>query len=132
MNLESLLVSRDSEVVRLLQTTLEKLSIGVEVSAAARSGHDVLSASKFDAVIVDCDDLQAGDSVGWRTRACTGTRVGNGCRRRRGRECAAGGERADGVQAVKQKVRIDLRPERPQLGFTGQYLKFESTLFCGT
>jgi CheY-like chemotaxis protein len=63
MNLESLLVSRDSEVVRLLQTTLEKLSIGVEVSAAARSGHDVLSASKFDAVIVDCDDLQGGADV---------------------------------------------------------------------
>jgi CheY-like chemotaxis protein len=63
MNLESLLVSRDSEVVRLLQTTLEKLSIGVEVSAAARSGDEVLTASKFDAVIVDCDDLQGGVDV---------------------------------------------------------------------
>ena len=63
MSLESLLVSRDSEVVRLLQTTLEKLSIAVEVSAAARSGSDVLSSSKFDAIIVDCDDLQGGTDV---------------------------------------------------------------------
>lgn len=63
MNLESLLVCRDSEVVRLLQTTLEKLSIGVEVSAAAGSGGQVLSRSKFDAVIVDCDDLQGGTDV---------------------------------------------------------------------
>jgi DNA-binding response OmpR family regulator len=63
MNLESLLVSRDSEVVRLLQTTLEKLSIGVEVSAAARSGTEVLSSSKYDAIIIDCDDLQGGADV---------------------------------------------------------------------
>jgi CheY-like chemotaxis protein len=63
MNLESLLVSRDSEVVRLLQTTLEKLSIGVQVSAAARSGSEVLSSSKYDAIIVDCDDLQGGTDV---------------------------------------------------------------------
>ena len=63
MNLESLLVSRDSEVVRLLQTTLEKLSIAVDVSAAARSGSDVLSSSKYDAIIVDCDDLQGGTEV---------------------------------------------------------------------
>lgn len=63
MNLESLLVSRDSEVVRLLQTTLEKLSIGVEVSAAARTGGEVLTASKFDAIIIDCDDLQGGTDV---------------------------------------------------------------------
>jgi CheY-like chemotaxis protein len=63
MNLESLLVSRDSEVVRLLQATLEKLSIGIEVSAAAGTGGKVLSASKFDAVIVDCDDLQGGTEV---------------------------------------------------------------------
>jgi CheY-like chemotaxis protein len=63
MNLESLLVCRDAEVVRVLQPTLEKLSIEVEVSAAARSGAEILSSSKFDAVIVDCDDLQGGVDV---------------------------------------------------------------------
>jgi CheY-like chemotaxis protein len=63
MNLESLLISRDSEVVRTLQTTLDKLSIAVQVMAAARSGNDAMSTAKFDAVVVDCDDLQGGSEV---------------------------------------------------------------------
>ena len=63
MNLESLLVSRDAEVVRILRPTLEKLQIEVEVSNAAKSGADVLNSSKFDAVIVDCDDLQGGVDI---------------------------------------------------------------------
>jgi CheY-like chemotaxis protein len=63
MNLESLLVCRDAEVVRVLCPTLEKLSIEVEVSPAARSGAEILTSSKFDAVIIDCDDLQGGVDV---------------------------------------------------------------------
>ena len=63
MNLESLLVCRDADVVRVLRPTLEKLAIDVEVSAAARSGSEILSSAKFDAVIVDCDDLQGGVDV---------------------------------------------------------------------
>ncbi len=63
MNLESLLVCRDADVVRVLRPTLEKLAIEVEVSAAARSGSEILSSAKFDAVIVDCDDLQGGADV---------------------------------------------------------------------
>jgi CheY-like chemotaxis protein len=63
MTLESLLVCRDSDVVRVLRPTLEKLSIEVEVSAAARSGAEILTSAKFDAVIVDCDDLQGGVDV---------------------------------------------------------------------
>ena len=63
MNLESLLVCRDTEVVRVLRPTLEKLSIDVEVSAAAKSGAEILSSAKFDAVIVDCDDLPDGIEV---------------------------------------------------------------------
>ncbi len=54
---------RDAEVVRVLRPTLEKLSIEVEVSAAARSGAEILSSAKFDAVIIDCDDLQGGVDV---------------------------------------------------------------------
>jgi CheY-like chemotaxis protein len=60
MNLESLLVCRDAEVVRVLCPTLEKLSIEIEVSPAAHSGTELLSSTKFDAVIIDCDDLQGG------------------------------------------------------------------------
>jgi CheY-like chemotaxis protein len=63
MHLESLLVCRDAEVVRVLRPTLEKLSIDVAVSAAAKSGAEVLTSAKFDAVIVDCDDLQGGIDV---------------------------------------------------------------------
>jgi len=63
MNLESLLVCRDTEVVRVLRPTLEKLSIDVEVSVAAKSGAEILSSAKFDAVIVDCDDLPDGLEV---------------------------------------------------------------------
>ncbi|HMK30571.1 MAG TPA: PilZ domain-containing protein [Terriglobales bacterium] len=63
MNLESLLVCRDAEVVRVLCPTLEKLSIEVEVSPAARAGADLLSSAKFDAVIIDCDDLQGGAEI---------------------------------------------------------------------
>jgi CheY-like chemotaxis protein len=63
MGLESLLVSRDPQVIAVLRPTLEKLSIQVEICQGARSGNEILSAEKFDAVIVDCDDLQGGLEV---------------------------------------------------------------------
>src|ERR1700758_5014061 len=63
MALESLLLSRDPEVIRVLRPTLEKLAIEVEVCRGARSGGEILSAEKFDAIIVDCDDLQGGLEV---------------------------------------------------------------------
>jgi CheY-like chemotaxis protein len=63
MELESLLLSRDPQVIRVLRPTLEKLSIDVEVCRGARSGSEILSSEKFDAVIVDCDDLQGGLEV---------------------------------------------------------------------
>src|ERR1700724_2856334 len=49
--LESLLLSRDAEVFRGFRATLEKLWIEIEVS------------QKFDAVIVDCDDMPGGVGV---------------------------------------------------------------------
>lgn len=63
MHLQSLLLSRDVEVARVLRPALEKLSIDVEVCQNARSGNEVLCSEKFDAVIVDCDDLQEGIDV---------------------------------------------------------------------
>lgn len=63
MVLESLLLSRDPQVVRVLRPTLEKLSVDLEVCRGARSGSEILSSEKFDAVIVDCDDLQGGLEV---------------------------------------------------------------------
>jgi CheY-like chemotaxis protein len=63
MKLESLILSRDPEVIRVLQPALEKLSIHVEVCRGISSGQEILRTEKFDAVIVDCDDLKGGLTV---------------------------------------------------------------------
>jgi CheY-like chemotaxis protein len=63
MPLESLLLSRDQHTIAVLRPTLEKLSIEIEVCRGARSGTEILSSEKFDAIIVDCDDLQGGLEV---------------------------------------------------------------------
>jgi CheY-like chemotaxis protein len=63
MPLESLLLSQDIETLRILRPTLEKLSIEVEVCQEARKATEILMAEKFDAVIVDCDDLPGGAAV---------------------------------------------------------------------
>src|SRR5438309_4091680 len=60
MTLDSLILSQDPELVRVIRPTLEKLSIDVEICHEARAGADILITDKFDAVIVDCDDLNGG------------------------------------------------------------------------
>lgn len=60
MTLDSLLLSQDEELVRILRPTLEKLSIDVEICHEPRAGSDILISDKFDAVIVDCDDMSGG------------------------------------------------------------------------
>jgi DNA-binding NarL/FixJ family response regulator len=63
MPLESLLLSRDEQVVRVLQLVMNDLDIQMEVCEGARSGTEILLSEKFDAVIVDCDDLKEGKDV---------------------------------------------------------------------
>lgn len=63
MSLASLLLSRDPDLVRPLRSALEKYSIGVEVCIGPHAGIEILSSEHFDAVIVDCDDLQGGTDV---------------------------------------------------------------------
>lgn len=63
MTLDSLLLSQDPELVRVIRPTLEKLSIDVSVCHEIGSGADILASDKFDAVIVDCDDLKGGLSL---------------------------------------------------------------------
>ena len=60
MDLESLLISRDAAALAVLRPTLEKLSVSVEVCSGTQTGAELLNKRKFDAVIVDCDDLQGG------------------------------------------------------------------------
>jgi DNA-binding response OmpR family regulator len=63
MGLDSLLLTRDPDVVDVLRPTLGKLSIEVEVCRGASSGNEILSSEHFDAIIVDCDDLHGGLDV---------------------------------------------------------------------
>jgi CheY-like chemotaxis protein len=60
MSLESLLLSCDAALIRTMRPTLEKLAIEVEICQEARRATDVLVSEKFDAIIVDCDDLNGG------------------------------------------------------------------------
>jgi len=63
MNLESLLISKDAALLGVLRPTLEKISVNVEVCPDVRPSNDLLAKRKFDAVIIDCDDLQDGASI---------------------------------------------------------------------
>lgn len=60
MTLDSLILSQDPDLVRIIRPTLEKLAIDVEICHEARVAADILISEKFDAVIVDCDDLTGG------------------------------------------------------------------------
>lgn len=54
---------KDLETVRVVRPTLEKLSIEVEVCPEAKKASEILISEKFDAVIVDCDDMPGGLAV---------------------------------------------------------------------
>jgi CheY-like chemotaxis protein len=56
-------LSQDPDLVRVIRPTLEKLSIDVEICHEARAAADILISEKFDAVLVDCDDLKGGLEV---------------------------------------------------------------------
>lgn len=55
-------MSHDTEVARVLCPALEKLSIEVEI-CREKEVSDRLSSDRYDAVIVDCDDLKSGLQV---------------------------------------------------------------------
>jgi DNA-binding response OmpR family regulator len=63
MVLDCLLVSNDPEVARVLRPTLQELSINLQVCEGAEAGQRILTSSKFDAIVVDCDDLVGGMAV---------------------------------------------------------------------
>jgi len=60
MNLDSLLISQDPTLLAVLRPALEKISVNLEVCAEPRSGSDLIAKRKFDAIIIDCDDLHNG------------------------------------------------------------------------
>jgi CheY-like chemotaxis protein len=63
MELESLLLCRDPNALRIFRRALDDLGIGVEVATVAESALKRLDRNKFDAIIVDCDDLAGGTEV---------------------------------------------------------------------
>src|SRR5664279_2462741 len=60
MNLDSLLISHDAALVGVLRPALEKISVNLKICPDSGPGTDVLAKQKFDAVIIDCDDLPNG------------------------------------------------------------------------
>ena len=56
-------MSQDDEVIRILRPTLDKLAIAVEVCQEAKKASEILISEKFDAVIIDCDDMPGGVEV---------------------------------------------------------------------
>jgi DNA-binding response OmpR family regulator len=60
MTLDSLLISRDAALLGVLRPALEKISVNLQVSAGGQPGNELLAKRKFDAVIIDCDDLKNG------------------------------------------------------------------------
>jgi DNA-binding NarL/FixJ family response regulator len=60
MNLESLLISQDTALLGVLRPTLEKISVDLHICEQSQLRSDLLRKRKFDAVIIDCDDLQNG------------------------------------------------------------------------
>ena len=63
MGLQSLLVCRDPETLRVFRRALDELGIAVEVQSAVEPALDRLRKRKFDSVIVDCDDVAGGTEV---------------------------------------------------------------------
>src|SRR5512141_638847 len=57
MALQSLLLSRDDDVIRVLRRVLTDLEIDVEVCTGPDKAAEELARQKWDAVIIDCDDV---------------------------------------------------------------------------
>ncbi len=60
MNLESLVISRDADLLGVLRPVLETIAVNVQACPDILAAASLLEKSKVDAVIVDCDDLPHG------------------------------------------------------------------------
>ncbi len=57
MQLQCLLLTRDDQVIRVLRRVLEDLEVGIEVHTGADKAAEALENRKYDAVLIDCDDV---------------------------------------------------------------------------
>src|SRR5215467_9248372 len=60
MNLESLVITKDPDLIGILRPVLERIAVNVQACPDLLVAANVLDKSKLDAVIVDCDDLPHG------------------------------------------------------------------------
>ena len=67
--LQALLLSRDQDVVRTMRRAFETVSVGVNVVTASDQALESINKQKFDAVLVDIDDVHDGYNVIPRLRA---------------------------------------------------------------
>ena len=57
MELRCLLLTRDDQIIRVLRRVLDGLDIGLEVCTGADKAAEELERFKYDAVMIDCDDV---------------------------------------------------------------------------
>ncbi len=57
MDLECLLLTRDDQVIRVLRRVVDDLEIGMDVCTGAEKAAEQLEKRKYDAVLIDCDDV---------------------------------------------------------------------------
>ena len=67
--LQALLLSRDQDVVRTMRRAFETVSVGVNIVTASEQALESIGKQKFDAVLVDIDDVHDGSNVIPRLRA---------------------------------------------------------------
>ncbi len=63
MSLQALLLSHDDDVIRVLRRVLDDLEIELQVCTAPEKAAQELARKKWDAVIVDCDDMHGAFDV---------------------------------------------------------------------
>ncbi len=63
MNLESLVISRDADLLGTLRPVLETIAVNIQACPDILVAASLLDKKKVDAVIVDCDDLPHGVEV---------------------------------------------------------------------
>ena len=84
MALQALLLSRDPEVQRTLRRVMDTANIELDLSNNTDQARLALSRRKYDAFLVDCDDMQHGPAVlrelrqGKSNRSCIAFAVVNG------------------------------------------------------
>lgn len=61
--LKALLLTRDQEVVRVVRGVLEAVTAELETATCTSQGRQTISQQKFDAILVDVDDVQDGCRV---------------------------------------------------------------------